>query len=286
MTRKLRWSEAVDKPDALMNRDLRVRIDPRTRSAVPLVRIGCAGWSLPRATASAFPAEGSHLERYASVFKAAEINSSFYRSHQFATYARWSASVPECFRFSVKLPRQISHDARLRGCARPLTQFLGEIAGLGSRLGVILMQFPPGFAFDRKIVRSFLVLLRRRYDGAAVAEPRHISWFTEAAEDLLREFDVGRVGSDPALCIAAATPGADLSTLYWRLHGSPRMYYSSYEETDLTELVDHLAAREPPAQERWCIFDNTAHGHATANALKLEELMRGRPLRLRSRSTT
>ena len=76
--------------------------------------IGCAGWSIHKDVAGAFPDEGSHLERYAAVFPAVEINSSFYRPHQPQTYARWAASVPEAFRFSVKLPRSITHDARLR----------------------------------------------------------------------------------------------------------------------------------------------------------------------------
>ncbi|HWP34406.1 MAG TPA: DUF72 domain-containing protein, partial [Thermodesulfobacteriota bacterium] len=58
------------------------------------VLVGCAGWAIPRAAAGAFPGPGSHLERYARVLPAVEINSSFYRSHRPRTYARWAASVP------------------------------------------------------------------------------------------------------------------------------------------------------------------------------------------------
>lgn len=148
------------------------------RKVVP--RIGTAGWSLPRESASCFPESGSHLQRYAAVFDAVEINSSFYRPHQRDTYARWAATVPKGFRFSVKLPREITHDLRLRACARPLSKFLGEVDGLGARLGCLLIQLPPSFAFERALVTRFLKLLRLHFDGNAVVEPRHATWFGPA----------------------------------------------------------------------------------------------------------
>src|SRR4051794_31096467 len=113
------------------------------------LRIGCAGWSLPRAVLERFPREGSHLQRYAARLNCTEINSSFYRPHQRSTYARWCESVPEDFRFAVKLPRAITHDARLRGVAKQLDTFLGQASGLGDKLGCLLVQLPPSLAFDR-----------------------------------------------------------------------------------------------------------------------------------------
>src|SRR6476620_454030 len=94
-------------------------------------RIGCARWALPKPYQSAFPAEGTHLERYASRFTAVEINSSFYRPHSPATYARWAASVPTDFRFSVKVPRAITHDQRLVATDVLLDVFLSEVTALG-----------------------------------------------------------------------------------------------------------------------------------------------------------
>ena len=79
------------------------------------IAIGCAGWSIPREYRELFGTGDSVLARYASLFSVAEINSSFYRSHQHATYARWAASVPAGFRFSVKIPKTISHEMGLRG---------------------------------------------------------------------------------------------------------------------------------------------------------------------------
>ncbi len=226
--------------------------------------------------ASQFPSDGSHLRRYAAVFNAAEINSSFYRPHRPETYAKWAATVPGGFRFSVKLAREITHDLRLRACAAPLQKFLGEIDGLGAKLGCLLIQLPPSFAFERAPVARFLALLRRRFDGNAVVEPRHATWFEPIVEDTLRAFDIGRVGSDPALCTDAALPTANARVAYRRLHGSPRMYYSCYDEAFLESLAGDLLARASRTRECWCIFDNTAHGHATANALRLLELTRVR----------
>jgi uncharacterized protein YecE (DUF72 family) len=240
------------------------------------IRVGTAGWALPRASISAFPTSGSHLQRYSCVFNAAEINSSFYRAHRQDTYAKWASSVPADFRFSVKLPREITHALRLKACARPLKTFLGEIGGLGSTLGCVLIQLPPSFAFERRLVRSFLTLLRRHFEGNAVFEPRHPSWFEAATEEVLREFDVGRVGSDPALVAAAATPMLGTRLVYRRLHGSPRMYFSSYDESCLERLARDMTAPSR-SRERWCIFDNTAHGFATANALRLAELVKRQP---------
>ena len=99
---------------------------------MPAVYIGCAGWTIPAAHAGRFPESGSHLHRYAQVFGAVEINSSFYRAHRPATYARWAASVPEDFRFAVKMPRAISHQARLADCAAAMQAFLGEVHQLGT----------------------------------------------------------------------------------------------------------------------------------------------------------
>ena len=238
------------------------------------IRVGCAGWALPRSAAASFPEIGSHLERYAAVLNAAEINSSFYRSHRHETYVRWAASVPLDFRFSVKLPKEITHTLRLKTCARPLKTFLSEIAGLGARLGCMLIQLPPSFAFHRAVVGQFLTLLRRHFDGDAVIEPRHVTWFEPEVEAMLHEFNVSRVASDPALCAAAALPGADSSVAYFRLHGSPRMYYSNYDDGHLRGVAAELNRHHAKSQRAWCIFDNTAHGFATMNALRLKKLLR------------
>jgi uncharacterized protein YecE (DUF72 family) len=203
---------------------------PTGQAAV--VRIGCAGWSIPRVKQSRFPETGSHLERYASVLPAVEINSSFYRPHRPATYARWAATVPAGFRFAVKLPKAITHLARLEGAIMmgALDAFLEEVDGLGERLGPLLDQLPPSLRFDADVASGFFGALRARFEGSVVCEPRHPSWFTDEAHALLTGERIARVAADPAPVPAAAEPGGWSGLIYFRLHGSPKRYYSAYPE--------------------------------------------------------
>jgi Protein of unknown function DUF72 len=102
-----------------------------TAAPPPGVYVGCAGWSVPKEHAAHFPAAGSHLQRYAARFPAVEVTSSFYRPHRPATYAKWAAAVPPGFRFSVKLPREVTHRRRLVGTADLLDRLLAEAGALG-----------------------------------------------------------------------------------------------------------------------------------------------------------
>ncbi len=235
--------------------------------------VGTAGWSVPRAYAARFAGGGSHLERYARVLPGVEIDSSFYRPHRRDTYARWRASVPPGFRFAVKMPRTISHVARLKGARAPLDAFLAEVAGLGRARGPLLLQLPPSLAYEARTAGAFFALLRRRYRGPVVCEPRHASWFEPEANALLARLRIARVAADPPVVAGALEPGGWPRLVYYRLHGSPRLYYSSYPEPFLQDLAARLrtAARRASV---WCIFDNTAAGAALGDALRLLDLLR------------
>ena len=234
-----------------------------------VIRIGTAGWSLPRDAQPRFPGEGSHLERYARAFAAAEINTTFYRPHRPSTYARWRDGVPPGFRFSVKLPKTITHALRLQGAEAPLDAFLAEAAALEDRLGCLLVQLPPSLAFEAPVAAEFFSLLRARTSIAAACEPRHPTWFEADADALLAEHRVARVAADPARVPAAGEPGGWAEVVYHRLHGSPRVYYSAYEADFLDALAARIRADAAAGRDVWCIFDNTASGAATLDALDL-----------------
>jgi uncharacterized protein YecE (DUF72 family) len=233
-------------------------------------RIGTAGWTIPARTADSFPREGSSLERYASRFDCAEINSSFHRSHRFATWQRWASSVPGDFLFSAKLPKEITHKRRLADCPAPLAQALAEMAGLGDRLHILLVQLPPSLAFEPAVAEAFFAGLRSAWSRVIACEPRHPSWFEPEADALLVNMRVARVAADPALVPAAAEPGGWPGLAYYRLHGSPATYRSSYDDGRLEACAERLAAGAAPT---WCIFDNTASSAAAGDALKLKALM-------------
>jgi uncharacterized protein YecE (DUF72 family) len=243
-------------------------IEPGKRISPSQVRIGTAGWSIPRGTIAAFQPDRTYLERYSQVLNCCEINSSFYRPHRNVTWERWASSVPADFRFSVKAPKTITHEARLNCGPELLLPFLRQISFLHDKLGPVLIQLPPSLEFDRAIAKTFLSLLRKNYAGDVVWEPRHSSWFDEPADDLLREFKIARAAADPARVSAGARPGGFAGIFYFRLHGSPHLYYSEYSGDFLNGLAAQLAdlATKAPV---WCVFDNTAAGFAIQNALKL-----------------
>jgi uncharacterized protein YecE (DUF72 family) len=251
------------------------------------LHIGTAGWTLPKDHASDFPPPGeaklTHLQRYAHRLHCVEINSSFHRPHLRKTWERWAASTPPNFRFSVKLPRTITHEAKLANTGALLQTFLDQATGLNAgpvaKLGPLLIQLPPSLAFDEPLAHDFLTTLRELYpapnlaENPAALEPRHPSWFTPSADRLLRTFSIARVAADPPKgSPAAAAPGGSQHLHYHRLHGSPRTYYSPYPDADLTHLAQTLLST-PPTTTVYVIFDNTALGHATANALHLSRLV-------------
>lgn len=248
------------------------------------VTIGIAGWALPRADANLFPPAsfGSNLARYAAVFDAVEINSSFYRPHRPETYARWADSVPASFRFAVKLPRSITHEKRLQDMDADLDRFAAEAGALGEKLGWILVQTPPSLRFDPAAATALFAGLAERFGAGRPAgahsrrpmlvacEARHGSWFGEEATALLREMEVIRVVADPP----AGEPGPFIATAdqaaYVRLHGSPLIYRSIYEPQRLAQVAAWLRNQSSNAL---VIFDNTMSGTQVRQAAQLRQML-------------
>ena len=239
------------------------------------VRIGTAGWTIPRAHADQVTGTGSHLERYGQRFTCAEINSTFYRPSRESTWARWRESVPEDFRFSVKAPKTVTHEAALEttdAIRAALAAFLTQARLLGPKLGPLLFQLPPKQSFQAERARTFFEYFRTLHSGPVVLEPRHATWFSDEPESLLRSLQVSRAAADPAPVPQAAVPGGSASPVYYRLHGSPRKYYSEYSHNSLRRLAAELRSHSDET-EAWVIFDNTASGAALGNALTLSEII-------------
>jgi uncharacterized protein YecE (DUF72 family) len=233
------------------------------------LRIGIAGWAVPADYRLESSARQTHLQQYSHYFNAVEINSSFYRPHRRATYQRWRDSVPSAFRFAVKVPKLITHERRLIGCADEIAAFVANASGLGEKLAVLLVQLPPSLAFEENAAREFLQLLTHAAQAKIVWEARNPSWFMAGADDLFDQFDIVRVRAHPVpkLCPDPAPEDADF--LYLRLHGAPRMYYSSYPAEFLDGIRSDMATGA--RAETWCIFDNTAEGAAWPNARRVQD---------------
>lgn len=236
------------------------------------IRVGTAAWTNPPQERGR-RAAGSHLSHYAKAFNAVEINSCFYRSHRRTTYERWRDMTPRKFQFSVKMTRSVTHDCALQHCQPELRQFVAEIQGLGSKLRVVLVQLPPSLIFQTRVASRFFRSLSAHCGVDIACEPRHPSWFDARADDLLNRLGIARVAADPCAHRHGDLPGGCKSLVYYRLHGSPQKYYSSYSNRFLSALAGRLRKSTSATQPTWCIFDNTARHAAWTNARALQRLL-------------
>ena len=233
--------------------------------------IGTAGWAIAAVDRPRFPAEGSSLQRYASVLNGVEVNSSFHRPHRRTTWERWAREVPDSFRFAAKIPKEISHVRRLVDVDAVLDKFLEEAGELGDKLAILLLQLPPTLEFDGDVAGAFLRAASSRTKATIVCEPRHGSWFSPQADDLLAGLGIARVAADPARVPQAAQPGGWRGLSYFRLHGSPVMYRSAYGEERLRRYAELITSEVSAGTPVWCMFDNTASSAALGDALLLSK---------------
>jgi uncharacterized protein YecE (DUF72 family) len=230
------------------------------------MRIGTAGWNIPAAFQASFPEEGSHLIRYSQVLNAVEINSTFYKFHQAKTFERWALDTPADFQFSIKLHQSFTHDCDLKPKVRELNEFISGVHYLGPKWRVLLLQFPGKMIFHANKMNRFYELIRKKFDGHIVIEPRNETWLSKDSKKLLKDFKISKVIADPERCpssLKTVTTAGGL--VYYRLHGSPVIYRSSYSHAYLRRLKSELQGYK----NAWCIFDNTTFGDATGNALEL-----------------
>ncbi|OLP50236.1 DUF72 domain-containing protein [Allorhizobium taibaishanense] len=238
---------------------------PAVTTNKPAPYIGTAGWAVPKAVANFFGEGDSVLARYATIFNCCEINTTFYRRHKPETYEKWARSVPEDFRFSVKLPRLITHVARLNRIEEEFSAFLDDTAHLGNKRGPLLCQLPPDLAFEPDKVSAALDLMQTEAEGTLVLEPRHSSWTSLEAEKTLAALRIERVFADPPVIDNQAPSDSGYS--YLRLHGKPHVYYSPYTQTEIADYAGLMSSGS------WCVFDNTALGNATENALTMKNIL-------------
>ncbi len=228
--------------------------------------VGTAGWTIPALYKEAFPSTGSHLSRYGHVLNAVEINSTFYKLPRQSTIERWIGEVPPALRYSLKTPKEITHEKRLSGVEVSWMNFIDTLHAFQEKLGCVLVQLPPSLDYSIEAVNT-LEYFRAHHPGSIVLEPRHASWTSVEAEGILRQLQIGRVAADPACHPSLAEPGGDLSLVYFRLHGSPRKYWSAYPIDQLEQWGGQALDAHSRGIPVWVVFDNTARGAATMDAL-------------------
>jgi uncharacterized protein YecE (DUF72 family) len=172
------------------------------------------------------------------------------------------------------MPKAITHSRGLKDTSDLIASFLEEVAVLEDRLGAFLVQLPPKLVFDSVVADDFFEDARARTALPIVCEPRHESWFGESADRLLQTYEVARVAADPARVPSAAVPGGWRGMSYYRLHGSPKMYYSLYSVEFIAGLAARVKEDAADGGDVWVIFDNTTLGAAARNARELAEALR------------
>jgi uncharacterized protein YecE (DUF72 family) len=226
---------------------------------------GTSGYSykewLGRFYPEKLPASGM-LRYYAEQFRTVEINNTFYRMPAEAMLARWAEEVPEHFAFTLKAPRRITHDKRLREAEGEVGAFLQRAAALGSKLGVLLFQLPPYLKKDLARLEAFLGLLPA--DTRAAFEFRHASWQDDEVYEALRVHAA-------ALCVVDTDEG-DTPFVATSSYGYVRLRRTRYDDSDLNAWVERIAEHRLARTYVYFMHEDEALG--TRFARRMNELWR------------
>jgi uncharacterized protein YecE (DUF72 family) len=244
--------------------------------------IGTQGWNYDFWSGVFYPERTravDRLELYSRVFNCVEIDSTFYAMPPAERFSSWYERTPPGFTFTVKLPRDITHDARLDRAERLLEEFCDRAALLRDKLGPLLFQLPADFTIrERVTAERFLRALPREFRFAI--EFRDAAWFDERTFDVLRETNttlavsVGPwLSTKQAMAIEHHAPG---EFRYLRWLGSPRHQELTAplvreRERDLQEWADMLESQPP--LDLFAFFNNDYQGHSPESARRLQQLL-------------
>lgn len=233
-------------------------------------RVGTSGWTYGHWRGRFYPPElpGSRwLDHYAAHFDTVECNATFYRLPVAKTFENWRERTPEGFLWAVKASRLITHVRRLRDVEEPLQVFFSRVVLLGEKLGPVLFQLPPSLRYDGALFSDFAPLLAPL--PMAAIEVRHTSWITDRFFDQLQSHRLAFCISDTA----GRYPYHEAVTadfVYIRLHGSQKLYASSYTDAELALWAGKIRTWN---RTTFIYFDNDFEGHAVSNALQLKSFL-------------
>jgi uncharacterized protein YecE (DUF72 family) len=234
-----------------------------------MILVGTSGYNYPEWKGSFYPPDlptAKMLPFYASRFQTVEINYTFYRMPTPALVAGWAAQVPENFRFTLKAPRRITHDRRLRAgdVADPLRAFLAAAAELGPRLGALLFQLPPNFKKDVGVLNEFLTLLPPKTTSAF--EFRHDSWLSDDVYEALRSRGV-------ALCIADSET-RETPVLTTAGHAYFRLRDEGYQDADITRWSETVSELSRTCADVFVYFKHEDEGKGAAFGQQMIERLK------------
>lgn len=242
---------------------------------VETVRVGCSGWQYKHWKGDFYPADlpsSRWLAHYCSIFDTVELNYSFYRLPDEATFAKWRASVPRRFLFAVKASRFLTHMKKLKDPEEPLDRFFEHARALGPALGPVLYQLPPRWAVNLERLDTFLRALRRYRRYQHVMEFREPSWYADEVLARLADHGVGLCLHDMA---GSASPRVVTAPLvYVRFHGVQR-YSGRYPDSRLDDWARWLGDQRQQGRGIYAYFNNDVGGHAPRDAVRLRARLTG-----------
>jgi uncharacterized protein YecE (DUF72 family) len=241
------------------------------RGAARIV-LGTSGWQYRDWRGVLYPAgvpQRRWLEHYAARFDTVELNNPFYRLPSRETFAGWRERTPDGFVLAVKASRYLTHVRRLQEPAEPVARLLSHAAGLGDRLGPILLQLPPTLTAEPDRLAATLAAFPA--GQRVVVEPRHDSWWTPRVRDLLHRYGAALCWADRLGPVTPTWRTADFG--YLRLHEGGARRWPRYRPDALRRWLDRIGETFADT-ETYVYFNNDPGGAAVDDAVALAGLAR------------
>jgi len=220
-------------------------------------------------------ADKSRLNFYASLFNSIEINSSFYKLPQAKTVAKWALDVPENFKFTYKLWRDITHNKNLLFKPEDVDRFIEGINHAGDKKGCLLVQFPPSITIASRGQLEYLLSVIRNIDPSEewklTIEFRHRSWYNDSIYELLQKYKASLVIQDMPASVSPLIALAD-DHIYLRFHGPNGGYRGSYADDFLYEYAQYVKEWMAEGKDVYAYFNNTM-GNAINNLVALKSFL-------------
>lgn len=233
-------------------------------------RVGCSGFSYGDWKGVFYPAKlpsRQWLSYYSERFDTLEANSTFYHIPRPATLKGWMEQTPDNFVFSIKVPRLITHFKKMVDTHQPLMEFYDLIVtGLQHKLGCLLFQFPPSFSFTEERLGLLVEQLDPAFSN--VVEFRHRSWWNDAVYETLRAAGIIFCGISHPLLPDDVPEG--FPTQYFRFHGVPELYRSTYPDAYLDNIISRLQLQKD-TRLAYLYFNNTMAAAAIPNLEHVQE---------------
>jgi uncharacterized protein YecE (DUF72 family) len=231
-----------------------------------MIWVGTSGYNYPEWRGTFYPeklAAAKMLPYYAERFPTVEINYTFYRAPNEQILEGWSGATPERFKLTLKAPKRITHDARLRDCADRVRQFLETASVLGAKLGALLFQLPPNLKKDIALLDAFLDTFPPRV--CAAFEFRHASWLDDEVYGRLRARNLALCVADSEKLQTPAEITADYA--YFRLRDE------GYTPDDIARWADVIRAKTSECRDVFVYFKHEESGKGPEFARMLMELL-------------